>query len=172
MLFQEKIFLGIDVKLIFDEKRKQMNFSYFIKSIKNEEERNRMKEILDKITQEMENYLKQLNPSYKLHTGNIIMSLESSDSQAWHTDFDPDQVLKFLPLVFFLAISPCRLDFQNENKVTETVVLNSGTLLTFNGFAIHRGCRYKKPNFRIHWYAYHEDDTKSIKKIGQNTYIF
>ena len=103
MLFQEKIFLGIDVKLIFDEKRKQMNFSYFIKSIKNEEERNRMKEILDKITQEMENYLKQLNPSYKLHTGNIIMSLESSDSQAWHTDFDPDQVLKFLPLVFFLA---------------------------------------------------------------------
>ncbi len=169
-IFRERLFLN---QKKFDTKRRQMDFVAIVRNIKNEEERKMIEEILNQVSLEIENYIiAQVNSEFKLSIGNVIMSLESTDYQAWHTDFDEKKKYNYVPMVFFLAISACRLEFYNDNGKDITVSIKSGDLLTFNGYAIHRGCRYKKLNFRIHWYALHKDDAIDIKKVGQDTHIY
>lgn len=169
-IFRERLFLNHKK---FDTKRRQMDFVAIVRNIKNEEERKMIEEILNQISLEIENYIiTQVNSEYILSIGNVIMSSESTDYQAWHTDFDEKKKYKYVPTVFFLAISACRLEFYNDNGKDITICIKSGDVLNFNGYAIHRGCRYKNMNFRVHWYALHKDDANDIKKVGQDTHIY
>ena len=116
-----------------------MDFVAIVRIIKNEEDRKMIEEILNQITLEIENYVSsQVNSEFKLSHGNVIMSSESTDYQAWHTDFDEKKKYRYIPMVFFLAISACRLEFYNGDGKDVTICIKSGDVLTFNGYA----CKY------------------------------
>jgi len=162
-LFDEKLFLNGEE---FDKNRKQVAFPNLVKKITIKEGKETVRRALNSVVSDIQKHIEGKYQNYQLSKGNILMSLPSDQSQIWHMDFDVEKVqLQHVPLVFFVAIDPCRLDFlmEPENimediKAVTTKPLEKGHLLSFNGHAIHRGCRYNTTNFRIHFYAVHEDD--------------
>ena len=70
----------------------------------------------------------------------------------------------------FKEISPTIISFERAREYhKQTKPLKCGDLLTFNGFAIHRGCSYPSLNFRMHWYAVHQKDNIHLSTVGDYT---
>lgn len=168
-VFEEKIFLTAKK---YDEKRKQINFDNFISKVNDEKKKEYFTRLLANIRTSLLSHISAKYPGFSLSVGNILMSLPGGSTQSWHMDFDGDSNYEYTPLVFFMGISTCRLELAiDDNTKKQTKPLNLGDLLTFNGFTLHRGCKYSEINFRFHWYAVHKDD--KINNIdGEDTFIF
>lgn len=179
-IFQEQLFL--DEKR-YDKNRKQINFEGIIGGIRGRNNKEKVRVILQNVRLEMIKHIKNYYEGYELSVGNILMSEPSVQPQGWHSDYDERIKFSHPPLVFFAAVSECRLDIfkpidldvgnrgygRQEDLHKQTKPLKRGDLLTLNGFTIHRGCRYSKTNFRLHWYALHRDDSDKLKDVGDYT---
>jgi hypothetical protein len=138
-------------------------------------------------------YLSNYYPGYNLSAGNILMSTNGGSAQHWHRDYHV-KTLSQVPLVFFLSISDhCRLDLfstslhedfpvddgveevdvkpttRKHDRIRQQLKVTCGELLCFNGYAVHRGCAYDHANFRIHFYALHDEDIEYLDGVGNFT---
>jgi hypothetical protein len=164
----------IDEKLFkndhdYDDKRLQNNVPDILKRLKRKrKEKGKWEGVFNNIRKELINHLKKEHPNYILSKGNVLISLPGGEKQQEHVDFEKNQLIH-PPLVFFLAISHCRLDIEEEEGKLKEINLKSGNLLTFHGWTIHRGVSYHKVNIRMHWYGLHQEDCEIMEVTEKGT---
>jgi len=137
-------------------------------------------EILQKPLLVVQEFIKKKYPDYMVSEGNLLWSLPGGKNQELHRDFNPEQKSQKPPLVFFLAISDCRLNVAKvlnphlqatQHEITKQRKIPPGSLLEFHGHAIHGGCGYPDHNFRFHFYAWHQDLSKEHPNKNEIVYI-
>jgi hypothetical protein len=176
--FWNKIFLDVDHH---DENRRQQTLNYIVDNLENDEKKC-VAAVFQHIRETMEKHLRDKYPSYCLSRGNVLLSFPSTDVQQWHRDYDPAVGFTAVPMVFFVPLS-ARSHLDIFNKSLDPVIgdneyltdhyarvnVERGHLLTFNGFAIHRGLSYKELNLRVHFYAIHTGDLPKLETIEKST---
>lgn len=99
----------------------------------------------------------------EMHAPVVLHSFAGCQQQPWHLDFDPDLQHQILPLGILLAL-------QSETRLKtkrETVCLDAGDLLVFDGDLVHAGAAYNVENTRIHAYL----NPIGEERPGKNTFL-
>ena len=95
-----------------------------------------------------------------------LRSLPGCKRQAWHTDFDPDDVgtAQRKPLGVLLAVEGgTRLDVHPHTRHA----LDAGDVLLFEGDVVHAGSAYEDENVRVHVYV----ESDEVQRPPDTTYL-
>jgi ectoine hydroxylase-related dioxygenase (phytanoyl-CoA dioxygenase family) len=80
----------------------------------------------------------------------ILHSLAGCSQQQWHLDFKPNSTSGIKPMSALLALE-ANTRFETQ---TQTLELDVGDLLVFDGDLVHAGAAYRDDNTRLHAYLY------------------
>ena len=112
-LFDEKIFINLDQA---DENRRQVALNRLLTRIKDRNKKEKFRDLLNNIKESLTDHVYLKYPDYSLSEGKLLMSFPNGQVQNFHDDYilkdeNNNNNYNQTPLVFFLGLSCCRLDF-------------------------------------------------------------
>lgn len=101
---------------------------------------------------------------HRIGSAVVLQSLPGCQRQAWHTDYDPVEIVDIpKPKGVILALEDGTF-FATPGR---TYSLDQGDVLCFDGDEVHAGAAYDTTNTRVHLYA----DVPSVKRPPNKTWL-
>ena len=173
----KRMYLSNDFVIIFrkaitfeeSEIEKIENYSLKGQHIFNPDKKRKQRPIpkSSKVSKRILTFLKDQGLLNNRYVGGMVTihSLSGCQQQAFHTDYDPEQVkhANIKPLGVLTALN------NNTKFLTteKTYHLNKGDILCFAGDVVHAGAGYDNANTRIHIYL----DVDEISRIKNRTWL-
>ena len=162
-----------DPESSFDTKR----YSMVEDDMVNHPNYSEIKEVLEKIKNQVLHVCQQQDKRMKLATYTVLFSSKGGEPQGLHLDEQREECpIKDAVQSVIVSLEPgTKLDFSDslENTARKTFYLpGPGSLFWFNGKQLHGGSAYPDaPNIRLHFYVHFQKDVISFFKMGNRAIL-